>query len=365
MTLLSNLTASCRAPLLAVAACFVTATAPAAGFSGIVAFGDSLTDRGNTVSLLGPFAYYADYDDVYYEATGGGYGIPAQGRWSNGPTWVEYLNGNLINNQTGSAPVDLGQNGGLDPVATNFAWAGSLSGTGSRMIQGVIPLSNMRTQVESYTNLYTNGSSLPEISTTLFTIWTGGNDAIGWVNDGDGNETTRNALADAAANNIMAAVVDLYNLGARNILIPNLPGLGNKPDFVRDPALRDEANAFAERFNLTLALNLDDLEGTYGDLNLFRLDVYAIFEDLLANPEAYGLSVTDEQAYVFNYPDSTIVENPDDYVFWDNTHPTTVVHEILGNLAYQAVTGIPEPGSTFLLGLGTLWLIRRRLKKAA
>ena len=355
---LSSFTSSLRNLTLTVAAWLVTsAAAPGIEFSGVVAFGDSLTDRGNTINLLGYTwaAPFTEYDETYYD-----YG---NGRWSNGATWVEYLNGNLLNGQTGSDPVDLGRNNGTEGAGTNFAWAGSLSGTGGKEI-GPFQIHNMRTQVELYTNLYNTTSFLPEISTTLFTIWTGGNDAIDWVKDGM-NPDNMEAIAAAAAANIAAAISDLYDLGARYFLVPNLPGLGNKPDFAKDPEKRDAANAFAEYFNLTLAVNLDALEASLSELTLFRLDVYSLFEDLLANPEAYNISVTDQPAYVYDPAGSTVVSNPNDYAFWDNTHPTTVIHQVLGDLAYQTVT-IPEPGSLVFFGIGGAYVLaRRRFRKAA
>src|SRR6266536_2622237 len=56
---------------LIVCCCF---TLSASAFDAIVAFGDSLTDTGNEPAE--PNLHY-------------------QGRWSNGPLWVEYLSGRL------------------------------------------------------------------------------------------------------------------------------------------------------------------------------------------------------------------------------------------------------------------------------
>src|SRR6185295_537402 len=60
-----------RLLLLAICSFFVLS---ASAFDAIVAFGDSLTDTGNEPSE--PYFHY-------------------EGRWSNGPLWVEYLSERL------------------------------------------------------------------------------------------------------------------------------------------------------------------------------------------------------------------------------------------------------------------------------
>ena len=93
-----------RPAVTAVLALGMLAPAPArAGLTQIVAFGDSLIDTGNLFAATGqPPAPYFD------------------GRFSNGPVWVEYLAGRL-----GIAPPTPSLTGGTD-----YAWAGAETGTG-------------------------------------------------------------------------------------------------------------------------------------------------------------------------------------------------------------------------------------------
>ncbi len=361
-----------RLLLLLMVTLFFVGTGPAsiyaAAYSGVVAFGDSLSDQGNTISYFPPpsWASTTEYDLNYYNAANNIYGIPAHGRWSDGPTWIEYFNGNLVNGAIGSAPVALGANYGIGflstdySAGTNFAYGGSTTSTGSTDQV----LHNLQLQISDYISLVGNSSSAlydAPISTTLYSIWSGGNDAIYWIESG--SATSENAAAEAALStaNIQTALTTLYSAGARHFLVPNLPDLGKKPNFINTP---NEALAadFVNAYNAQLDAIILGLSTTYTDISISLFDVHTQFDLILANPEEYGFLVTDQPAYVYTGgdPTSIIVPNPLDYIFWDSTHPTTQMHQILGNFAYMAV--IPEPSEIALpfAGIAVLILLRRR-----
>ncbi len=338
--------------LVTTASLCIAATAYSQGYTHVVAFGDSLTDRGNTVEaarFFGVDMNEVGYDDVYYdfdEATG----EPASGRWSNGPTWVEYLNAKVLGGPSATTPVDLGRNDNGANLGTNFAWAGTTSGTGNQFI---LFGPNLLDQVGQYGGQTLAGYA----STTLFTVWSGGNDAIDWVEN-----TSRGDIETAtstAAANVAQAVSNLYAMNGRSFVVPNLPALGFKPNFI-GTEFEELANDFAEMFNMKLSLELAALD--LEDALIIELDVYSVFNDILGNPEEYGFTEVDTAAFLFaDNNESTVVENWEDHVFWDNTHPTTRVHEILGNLAYQQA--IPEPSTFVLIGAGAAlgYAFRRRL----
>ncbi len=349
--------------LLLISATWALANSP---YSGIITFGDSLSDRGNTISVIGhsaPISWFSEYDNDYYAADYNVWEIAAEGRWSSGPTWVEYLAANLATQSTGSRPIDLGQNSGTGTSGTNFAWAGSTSGTGKKTIAGIFELDNLQTQVANYITLSTTTTFLPEASTALFTVWSGGNDAIDWVGEG-ADPLTKVATAQQAADNVTLAINSLYINGARHFLIPNLPSLGLKPDLRLDPAKRDAANSFVDIFNARLSLNLQGLRGLLSEASMIELDVHSFFLEVIDNPSLFNLENVTDQAWTYGYIEDTLVDNPHEYLFWDNTHPTTQVHQIIGNMAYFAT--IPEPGTVGLLivGVGLIGAMRLRRRAA-
>lgn len=346
----------------------VAALHPAcADFSGLVAFGDSLTDRGNTIGVTGHNDHDAEitgYDNNYYNAAYNSYGIKAEGRWSSGPTWIEYLYGNLLAGHIGADPVDLGANVGMDsngdPIhnnpGRNFAWGGSTTGDGVGL--GWV---NLGTQVANYIAL-SGDPEQPAISTALYSIWSGGNDAINWVQTGsttlvDPVTMTLEEATSFSAANIESALTALYQNGGRYFLVPNLPDLGKKPNYINTEN-EAKATSFVDAFNAKLADIVLTLETTYSDISITYFDAHSQFNLLLSDPAYYGFDPTQAAipAYVYTGgdPTSTIVDDPTIHVFWDNTHPTTQVHQLLGNYAYQAV--VPEPGTIALFMIGGLIL---------
>src|SRR5258708_26237978 len=95
---------------------------PVSAFDSIYAFGDSLTDTGNNPAPA----------TIYF-----------QGRYSNGPLWIEYL----------STQLDLTYN-----PANNHAQSGGET-------------SDTLAQVQQFT-------APPNASDSLFVVWAGGNDFI-------------------------------------------------------------------------------------------------------------------------------------------------------------------------------------------
>lgn len=364
-------------PFLAVFLVYAGADSARAQYSGLVAFGDSLSDRGNTITLAGHNDHDAQvtgYDSNYYNAAYNIYGIAAQGRWSDGPTWIEYLNGNLLSGQAGAAPMDLGANPGMDvntgtpligTTGRNYAWGGSTTGESVGLMWV-----NLQKQVENYIAISeAEGSHMPAISTALHSVWSGGNDAINWVEKGNITADTNAPImtldeaTTASSGNIQTAVTSLYDAGARNFLVPNLPDLGKKPNYI-GTGNEVKAEDFVDGFNTKLAAVILTLETTHDDISITYFDAHALFDLLLSDPEQFGFDPdqTAVPAYVYTGgdPTSTIVDDPEIHVFWDNTHPTTQVHQLLGDYAYDAIA-VPEPSAVLLLplGLAAILLARR------
>lgn len=331
-----------------------TAGAQAAHFSALYAFGDSLSDLGNTYNVLGGMASdSAIYTEIGYTASAGRYD---NGRWSNGPLWVEHLNDGL-------GLPSLQRNSGTQalPLGTNFAYGGSTTGTGATFFL----LDNLQEQIANMISLAGGTVS----GDSLYTVWSGGNDIIYYI---DGNMPDTPAAIDTEtttmANNLQASLTALYNAGARHFLVPNLPALGDKPSYVNTPN-QAFANAIVDSYNPKLAQMITDFTTSNPDAKIAAWDVFTLFNDLLANPGSYGFTNTTQAAFDDSGPyPGTVVADPNSHVFWDGTHPTAPAHAILGAHALEAVGAlieVPEPSAAILLLFSTTALSASRRRRAA
>jgi phospholipase/lecithinase/hemolysin len=263
-------------------------------YTGVVAFGDSLTDTGNRFAATGG----ADPTSPPYDA----------GRWSDGPLWVEYLAAGL--GLPAPTPAALG--------GTDYASA------------------DARTALSGYAN---NGS--PDLGTQI-TTYLSTHPALGgdqlFVIWGETNDFGPHATPDPAGTvaNLSAEITELARAGARQFLVPNLMPLGSIPSVRKlGPAEAAEYDALSVQFNTQLAAAEDHLEASLG-IKIHRLDVYGLVEQVLANPGQYGIADVTDQAKSGDEGDpGVVVSNPDQYLFWDNIHPTETFQRLLGARAIQ------------------------------
>ncbi len=266
-------------------------------YTGLVAFGDSLTDAGNRFAATGG----TEPASPPYDA----------GRWSDGPIWVEHLAAGLgLPDPTPSAL------GGTDYAAADAGTA--LSGyahNGS---------ANIGTQVAAYlsTHPVVDGDQ-------LFVIWGGTNDF--------GPHSAPDPAGTVA--NLSAEITELAKAGARQFLVPDLMPLGEVPSIRKlGPAAEAQYDDLSSQFNARLAAAEVQLEAGLG-IKIHPLDVYGLVEQVLADPGAFGITDVTDQAKSGDEGDpGVVVPNPDQYLFWDNIHPTETFQRLLGDLAIQAAS---------------------------
>lgn len=288
---------------IALAASSFSADAGAHSFTDLIVFGDSLSDMGNVASSsFGLFPGSAYYDD----------------RFSNGPVWVEGLS------------IDLGFGALARSTAggDNFAYGGAKT-TGTGGFEGLF----IR-DVDEQVTQFINGRTVDPAA--LFVVFAGSNDLI----QGQTN-------VNVPVNRMATDLGRLIAAGARKFLVPNLPLLGYTPRFNGSASTAAQYNLRTGQFNAALNASLNGLEAGNVDVEFHRLDVADLFADAIAHPAEFGLAnVTASAAPGLepgdgSYDTGLIVPNPNQYLFWDDLHPTAAVHALLAERANALVNGVP------------------------
>ncbi len=277
-----------------------TVLSPGATVERIVAFGDSLSDTGNIFNDLQwtfptPHAWFL-------------------GRFSNGPVWTEYFA-----DMTGK------------PLA-NWAIGGAETKHSNVFIKG------LDAQVDSF-GKYVARARGYDPSRTVFTVLAGAND---FMND----RSPQIDAVFAVTRRLEASLEKLATLGARKIVLLNLPDISRTPAFRDDPAqaslVRDKTRLYNEVLT-AMAARVNKTHGT--DIQL--VDLAGMFAQVLESPDRFGFHdtehsclnmPTEKKTDYLTGPSMTPGCDPDGYVFWDRVHPTTKVHRLIAERVFAAVS---------------------------
>lgn len=268
-------------------------------YSQIVAFGDSLTDFG------GIAAYNDDFPDSIED-------FPQV--QTNDRVWVQYLadewGAGLDNNAIGGAETDRHTSEKVQAASD----------------AGLIPDLGYLGQVDTYVD----GDHTIAEADTLFVVWIGGNDFLGF----DFNEGDAGAFVSETLENISTGLTDLaVDAGARIFLVLNLPDMGKIPEFNDNAAVAPQASALARDFNAALDDILVEFRQSQGGIQVYRFDVFSYMNQIIASGEFENttgtyLELDEDGDWTGDYNGDA-----DEFIFWDEIHPTDRVHEMLGNEA--------------------------------
>jgi cholinesterase len=248
-------------------------------FTSVIVYGDSLSDTGNFHAATGQptLPYYG-------------------GRFSNGLLAVEHLAAAL----------------GLPLV--NHAWGGATSGIGNHLDGGTVTEANRLPGMRAVFDATRESLSLRG---ALVTICGGTNDFL----SPSRIDALPTQVLIRAVGNLMYIINEIRMQGACQILVPAVPDISLTPYLSAQGGARVlQARNMTDRLNKML---LDQL-ATLGSIITF-VDTAKILRAVVNNPETYDLAnVTG--AYIES---SAQGNNANEYLFWDDYHPTDAANTIL------------------------------------
>ena len=171
-------------------------------------------------------------------------------------------------------------------------------------------------QVESFTQKHPQ--TLPN---ALYVLWAGANDYLHSCSS-----------ATVPVENLTRAIASVAKVGAKNILIANLPDLGQLPA-TRNSVNSARLSALTSAHNQSLRRALKLLNQQYPALQIVTLDANTLYSEAISNPAAFGFTNVQSACLSSN----RACGNPDQFLFWDGIHPTTAAHRILGERAFRVL----------------------------
>lgn len=302
------------------AALLFSASAGATQFSNAVVFGDSLSDGGN-IALANHFP------------------VPMRFTTNPGTTTAE----NVAKTLGFTLAPSLSPAGGTD-----YAYGGAT-------VTGINPsVPTLPQQLGMY--LAANGGKAD--ANALYQVWGGANDLFGLIS----TSTNPNVLAAGtvnAATTELGMLGALHAAGAKYVVVYNLPDLGKTPAAAAGGAAAQAgATQLSMVYNGVLNSGLATLSNS--GLNIIPINTYALLNEAIANPAAYGFSnVTATactpggssiQCLPQGTPGATVTYAPgtdQSYLFADDVHPTTAAHAMVSQYVLSVIRA---PSQISLLG---------------
>ncbi|MBT8435316.1 MAG: SGNH/GDSL hydrolase family protein [Gammaproteobacteria bacterium] len=289
-------------------------------FSRVYVFGDSLSDTGNFGTFVGglPFPFYMN-------------------RISNGPVAVDVLAARLGLTAKASLHV-LGLNAG-----SNYAVAGA-NAIGSEA-------EDLSNQILGFQ--VNHGFVAP--SDALYVVFIGGNDVRSARSVA--NFKQAKLIVQAAANEVRQAIETLALAGAHTFLLVNAPNVGAIPetrliaDAINDPKLIKRTRKLSNLYRKELHKIAEDLgsdddddeydNGDENELNIIEFDLFKFFNKLLKKADKLGFTNATDPCFsseTFSFhPDCNFGANFDQFIFFDEIHPTARAHGLAGEAMFETL----------------------------
>lgn len=278
--------------------------------SHIYAFGDSYSDNGGgslkvskeIMNLPKPIAGASVLPSDPKKSN-----LYWNGRWSDGPTAVEDLAADLHVKLT-----DYAVGGAKSGKDNYYDWINKYKATG---VLG---------QIDAFKSILAGGKADQK---ALYFIFVSANDYFQHMDFT--LPGTIKGLSKQTVQNIQTAVKELSGLGAKKFMVVNSTDLSVVPWEVTN-SQTVKAAEYTKDVNSMLPEDLKSLKTTL-NVKIILFDHTIVSKMIRSNPAKYGLKEINK-SFERTYPKIVAGKgNPDQYYFWDEWHPTRIVHKIVGD----------------------------------
>lgn len=304
----------------------------AAPINKIVFLGDSLTDNGN---LYKAFFNIIPKSPPYFA-----------GEFSNGHVWSDFIS-QYYHDRNGVK-------------AENYAVGGTTVILRSPT-QGALPY-DLDEEINNF--LFYNLLN-KEKNKILFAVWMGANDYLDEV------QQNPDSLTTDVVNKIISDLTLLIDKGGEHFLLLGMPDLSLTP-YATVHNMVERLRTVSQLHNEKLVAALNNLKIQYPQVDILFMDIGSMLTDIVNHPDQYNQQyhthitnttqscwsggyttkkhslletrVASSTALSETYHVGTLFEDgvkpcdhPEEFVFWDKLHPTTVTHQILADKVEQLI----------------------------
>jgi phospholipase/lecithinase/hemolysin len=197
------------------------------------------------------------------------------------------------------------------------------------------------------------------VASALFVVWCNNADFVSFTQIApsppyvSGQIPQWTTLINQSIDRHKTAINTLYAKGARTIIMPKAANIAATPYY---SFLGSTNKLFIKQrtieYNLAFDAAIAAHVATRPGLTVYRPDVFALVEQVLATPSAFGITNTTSYALLTQANRALTTASPGaSFLFWDDTHPSAKFQMHLADLVQQmispvAVNGISRSGNT-------------------
>ncbi len=271
-------------------------------------FGDSMSDNGHD-NKRNDERYNIGEDGVLHFA------MPApyfEGRFTNGKVWPELL----------SEKMHLSSEN-----VFNYAYGGAT------VQKDIYPVPNLDMQIH-----YSTTREAHNNPASLYIIWIGANDLLTYCNSDNNIKNNDDIFIHDLNTNIEKNIRKLITRGAKQFLIAEQIDLSLNPQSMeKNKTHKGYAQKLQNIVNLYNNANhnlIIKLSQEFPNLTFYNFNFSHLFPASNELAQAHGFNYLQEAC--LNH--LNVCENPNEYIFWDNLHPTTKVHSILAEEIFRLIS---------------------------
>ncbi|KAF3666244.1 GDSL esterase/lipase [Capsicum annuum] len=314
-------------------------------------FGDSLVDNGNNNGILTlARANYMPYGVDFPQGT--------TGRFTNGRTYVDIL-AQLLGFPNYIPPYARVRGRALLRGANYASGAAGIRDETGNNLGDHMPMNqqveNFGRTVEVLRRLFrgNNYTLNAYLSKCIFYSGLGSNDYLNnyFMTDfySTHSQYTPQAYANALLQDYCKQLSELYNLGARKVIVTAVGQIGCIPYQLarydgNSSRCNEEINDTILLFNLGLKKLVIRFNKVLQGAKFVFLDSFESSKDLVVNAKTYGFEVVDKgccgvgrnNGQITCLPLQQPCEDRSKYIFWDAFHPTEVANILLAKKSYYS-----------------------------
>ncbi|PVU92437.1 hypothetical protein BB559_003711 [Furculomyces boomerangus] len=277
----------------------------------LFAFGDGLSDSGNTVVQDKNIPYWNN-------------------RMSNGPVWPEYAA-----YFSGLKLVNYAHNGSVidNAVISNF--------TGIK-----VGVPSLKEQISRFSATFKSITTPELLANSTASITIGSNDFKAISRLSLSNVIKVTFTVDAAIRSLISSVDTLHSLGFRNIVISTFPQPGDIPAALENNSTKGIFPSISSGVLSTgLVAKLHGLNIGYKDKDKFQsfsiIDLHKVFSLFTYKDVMSVTNIQNTTAGCYNVDKNENLvskcSNPKNYFFLDSAYPSATVHAVFGAIITEAM----------------------------